>query len=390
MNWLIPLKCPNCGKTINENDKYCLSCGTDLEEPVEKDIVLAKKYFEKAQWKYDKGLFLTSALKDCELAIQYNSDSAEIYNLYGLLLDALGRTEEAIFYYKKAIHLDPSSKDAKDNLYDAETEQNINLLSDLKDEHVQSSTHKNSLFSVLGSVYVILSILIVATIVGWQFYKFIYPYLIPKTEIILVPDISEQISIEQTDLELAASILTQRAQILGYSQVTFVVVENNHLLGRIPVTVNVNDLLLEIGKVGLLEFVDFGKTVMLEGEEITTDFETKYYFSKGVSKVWHTVMTNNEIANATTFETQFQVITYQINLSLTDDGAQIFSKHTTENIGSYLGIVLDKIIISSPIINEPISGNQVTISGSFTKEGATELASILKTQALPFPIKLKE
>jgi preprotein translocase subunit SecD len=101
-------------------------------------------------------------------------------------------------------------------------------------------------------------------------------------------------------------------------------------------------------------------------------------------------MTNNEIADATTFETQLQVTTHNINLALTDDGAQIFSKHTTENIGSYLGIVLDKIVISSPIISDPILGNQVTISGSFTKESATQLASILTTQALPFPIKLKQ
>jgi tetratricopeptide (TPR) repeat protein len=281
LNWLIPLKCPKCGETINENDKYCLSCGTDLEGPVEKDIVSAQKYFEKAQWKYDKGVFLSSALTDCEIAIQYNPDSAEIHNLYGLILDALGRTDEAISFYEKAIHLKPNIQDAKDNLRDAEAERNINLLSDSTDADIQNSVHKNNLFSIFGSVYVIVSILVLATIVTWQFYEFIYPYFIPTTEIILVPDGQEEITVEQNDLVLAASILARRAQMQGYSRATFVVSKDGYIVGKIPITADADKLVLEIGKVGLLEFVDFGKTAMLEDEEIKTDFETKYYFSPG-------------------------------------------------------------------------------------------------------------
>lgn len=71
-----------------------------------------------------------------------------------------------------------------------------------------------------------------------------------------------------------------------------------------------------------------------------------------------------------------------------EEGAKLFEKITSENVGKQLAIFLDGEVISSPNINEPISGGQAIISGGFTPDEARELAQNLSFGALPMPISL--
>ena len=53
-------------------------------------------------------------------------------------------------------------------------------------------------------------------------------------------------------------------------------------------------------------------------------------------------------------------------------------------------VVLDKVVITDPVINEPILGGSGQISGSFTPESANDLATLLRAGALPAPLKVIE
>jgi protein-export membrane protein SecD len=53
-------------------------------------------------------------------------------------------------------------------------------------------------------------------------------------------------------------------------------------------------------------------------------------------------------------------------------------------------VVLDKVVITDPVIREPILGGQANISGSFTAETANDLATLLRAGALPAPLKVIE
>jgi len=53
-------------------------------------------------------------------------------------------------------------------------------------------------------------------------------------------------------------------------------------------------------------------------------------------------------------------------------------------------IVLDKQVISAPMINEPILGGSGQITGSFTVESANDLSTLLRAGALPAPLKVIE
>jgi preprotein translocase subunit SecD len=71
-------------------------------------------------------------------------------------------------------------------------------------------------------------------------------------------------------------------------------------------------------------------------------------------------------------------------------GAKRFGDVTTANIGKRFAIVLDKKIISAPVIQSAITGGSGQITGNFTPESANDLAVLLRAGALPAPLKVQE
>ncbi|QXK91606.1 protein translocase subunit SecD [Neoehrlichia mikurensis] len=67
-----------------------------------------------------------------------------------------------------------------------------------------------------------------------------------------------------------------------------------------------------------------------------------------------------------------------------------FAKITKENFGKPFAIVLDNIVLTAPVINEPIMGGSGEISGKFSLDKAKELAILLKSGALPAPLHVIE
>ncbi|CAG1016333.1 partial Protein translocase subunit SecDF, partial [Anaerolineales bacterium] len=186
--------------------------------------------------------------------------------------------------------------------------------------------------------------------------------------------------------EIAAQTLTDRCGLLGYSYISFEVSDAGEIVGRIPTTMDAAEFAKKISSIGLLEFVDFGQTPIKEGTTIRTDLENKY-LPQVEGQEWHTVMSNDGIMTALASKDP-NYETYRIDFALTEKGTKIFFEHTSQNIGTYLGIVFDKSVIASPIIHDAIPSGQGVVSGNFTQETAEELAAALQTKPLPFPIRL--
>lgn len=71
-------------------------------------------------------------------------------------------------------------------------------------------------------------------------------------------------------------------------------------------------------------------------------------------------------------------------------GGKVFGDFTKDNVGKLFASVLDGKVISAPRIQEPILGGQGQITGSYTAEEATELATLLRAGALPASLKIME
>ncbi|MEN9880828.1 MAG: hypothetical protein RLZZ308_11 [Candidatus Parcubacteria bacterium] len=77
-----------------------------------------------------------------------------------------------------------------------------------------------------------------------------------------------------------------------------------------------------------------------------------------------------------------------VELTFNDEGAQLFADITQANIGKQVSIFLDGVPISSPVVNESITGGKAVISGDFSTEEARQLVGRLNSGALPVPISL--
>jgi len=79
-----------------------------------------------------------------------------------------------------------------------------------------------------------------------------------------------------------------------------------------------------------------------------------------------------------------------VGLSFNGEGARIFGRHTTRNVGQSFAIVLDDEIISVANIVEPIPGGTGQISGVGGLERASELVVLLNAGALPAKLTVEE
>jgi preprotein translocase subunit SecD len=77
-----------------------------------------------------------------------------------------------------------------------------------------------------------------------------------------------------------------------------------------------------------------------------------------------------------------------VTLKFNDEGSKLFAEITKNNVGKVLAIFLDGNVISSPTIQEEITGGNAVISGNFTPKTGKALADSLRYGALPVPIKL--
>lgn len=77
-----------------------------------------------------------------------------------------------------------------------------------------------------------------------------------------------------------------------------------------------------------------------------------------------------------------------VSLQFNSVGSDLFAKLTKENIGKPIAIFLDGMPISTPNVNEEITGGKAVITGNFSVEEARTLVGRLNAGALPLPISL--
>jgi len=77
-----------------------------------------------------------------------------------------------------------------------------------------------------------------------------------------------------------------------------------------------------------------------------------------------------------------------VSISFNAEGAKKFEEVTGANVKKRLAIILDNTVYSAPVIQEKISGGHAQITGNFTTEEAKDLSIVLRSGALPAPLKM--
>jgi preprotein translocase subunit SecD len=206
-------------------------------------------------------------------------------------------------------------------------------------------------------------------------------------QVLLEADVPAETEIDSAQMEIAREIVQQRTDALGVNENNIQVAGDRRIVGEFPGLEDTESVLEIIQQTGLLEFVDTGEFAPEEGSTIQTDYNAAQ--PADGATVYHTIMTGADLESVAV-STDTLGTSYLINFVLTSDGADIFAQHTAASTGKFLTIVLDKQVISSPVINEPIPGGQGSISGNFTYESANAFAIQLRYGSLPIPLKIVE
>ena len=217
-------------------------------------------------------------------------------------------------------------------------------------------------------------------------------------QVVLEADLPEGTTISSDQMETARLILENRTNALGVNESVLQVAGENRIVGEFPGATDPDQIKATLGETGRLEFVDFANNPPGVGTVIQTDVDggtatdlTTYdpaTADPNVPVIYHTVMTGDKIESA--LVTQDQMGQWVITFTLTNEGSQIFGEHTSTHTGQYLGIVLDKTVVSYPTISTAITTGKGEISGSFTYETANALAIQLRYGSLPIPFKVVE
>lgn len=218
--------------------------------------------------------------------------------------------------------------------------------------------------------------------------------LVGGVQALLEADLPEGTEIDAESMRTATRIVENRVNGLGVTEAVVQQAGDNRIVVELPGETDPEKALDTIKQTGLLEFVEMDYSPLPDGMVIKTDFATGEQTessSEGTTPeetIYHTVMTGAVIKNVgvTTGPTGG----YEIAFELTDEGTRLFSDYTTQNAGKFLGIVLDKEVISAPRIDEPITEGAGVIRGDFSLESANALALQLRYGSLPIPLKIVE
>jgi preprotein translocase subunit SecD len=211
--------------------------------------------------------------------------------------------------------------------------------------------------------------------------------LVGGVQALLEADLPEGTAVEAEKMRTATRIVENRVNGLGVTEALVQQAGDKRIVVELPGIEDPTIAISTIQETGLLEFVDMGNTPLPAGTRIVTDIATSET-PDADEQVWHTVMTGDVIENVQV--SRDPTGQYVIQFQLYPEGADIFAEYTTAHVGEFLGIVLDKTVISAPNVNEPITKGEGVISGAFTLESANNLAVQLRYGSLPIPLKVVE
>ena len=193
------------------------------------------------------------------------------------------------------------------------------------------------------------------------------------------------VEIKISSLDQSLEIVRRRIDEVGTNEPTIIKRGNDRILIELPGLEDPNRVKKLLGRTANLTFRLVSDTENLFGSKILSfeNSDDQLNISKRI------ILSGDNLVNS---QPNLDRLTNEAIVNFTFDrvGAKKFGRATSDNVGKRLAIVLDNKIISAPVIREPITSGKGQISGDFTFQSATDLALMLRSGALPAPLKIIE
>jgi preprotein translocase subunit SecD len=197
------------------------------------------------------------------------------------------------------------------------------------------------------------------------------------THVVLQADMSGIKDEDRQDaLDSAKNIISRRVDLYGVGEPVIQTSVSDHgyrIVVELPGVEDVNQALDLIGKTAQLDFRELAPEASQAA--FLADFQPTGLTGKNLRKA--------QVAFGQTGQPE-------VALVFDDEGAVIFGDITKRNIDKPVAIFLDEIPVTTPMVNQHITGGEAVISGSFTLEEAKNMAIQLNAGALPVPIEIIE
>jgi len=184
-------------------------------------------------------------------------------------------------------------------------------------------------------------------------------------------------------MEGLRDVIEKRVNMLGVAEPQIVVqqVDDKYrLVVDLAGVMDVHQAIEMIGKTPYLEF--------RQEKSLPTSTQNNNDEEMSLQDIFEgTPLTGRFLKNAD-LEINQQTLQPEILLEFNKEGAELFEKITSQNVGKRLAIFIDNALISAPVVQEKIAGGKARITGKFTVSEAREIARNLKAGALPVPITL--
>ena len=191
------------------------------------------------------------------------------------------------------------------------------------------------------------------------------------------------LTINNSALKQSIEIVRRRIDDIGTKEPTILQRGEKRILVELPGLKDPERIKKLLGKTAKLNFRLVSENEEFGVDELISETGETLKISKRI------VMSGENLIDAQP-SIQNQQNEPTVSFTLDRLGSQKFGRATTDNVGKRLAIVLDGKIISAPNINEPITSGNGMISGNFTFQEATDLALLLRSGALPTPLKIVE
>ncbi|MDX2471904.1 MAG: protein translocase subunit SecD [SAR324 cluster bacterium] len=214
-------------------------------------------------------------------------------------------------------------------------------------------------------------------------------------QLVLKPEEEERI--KNNALDQALETIRNRIDLLGVKEPSIQKRGNDSIIIQLPGLKDPDRARRVIGQVAVLNFkivIDGANPEALTREQELLFEEVKDPITKEIERTLPWVVDKKVLLQGSMIRDArvgfLQTGEAYVSMSFDDDGSELFAEITKNAVGKKLAIVLDNKVQSAPRINEPITGGEAQITGSFSPEEASELALVLRSGALPAPIVIHE
>jgi preprotein translocase subunit SecD len=229
-----------------------------------------------------------------------------------------------------------------------------------------------------------------------------YPYLVEVNETTAADGTTalmyqikpeEAKKIREQAVQQALETIRSRIDQFGVSEPSIIPEQDERIVLQLPGITNPERAKALIGRTALLEFKlvdedhsleDALKGNVPEGSYLAKTKDGQPILLKQQASLTGAMLTDAKVSIKSSYNEPY------VAISFNKDGARIFERVTSENIGKRLAILLDGRVFSSPVIRDAIAGGNAIIEGRFSMDEAKDLAIILRAGSLPAPVNIIE